>query len=57
MNSGESIKIRMSELPKRLELIGPNGEIIPFALMPKKGEVGVYLNKISNQLLKLIGKK
>lgn len=57
MSPDDTIRVKMNELPKRLELIGPNGEIIPFALMPKKGEVGVYLNKISSQLLKLIGNK
>jgi hypothetical protein len=37
MNSSDPIRIRMSELPRLLELIGPNGETVPFELMPTKG--------------------
>lgn len=56
MNSNDPIRIRMNELPKLLELIGPNGESVPFELMPTKGRVGVFLNKVSKPLRKLIGR-
>ena len=56
MNSDDPIRVRMSELPKLLELIGPNGETVPFELMPTKGRIGVFLNKVSKPLRKFIGK-
>ena len=56
MNSNDPIKVRMSELPKLLELIGPNGETEHFEMMPTKGRIGVFLNKVSKPLRKFIGR-
>jgi len=56
MNSNDPIRVRMTELPRILELIGPNGETVPFELMPTKGRVGVFLNKVSKPLRKFIAR-
>lgn len=57
MQSNEPLRLKISELPKMLELVGPNGEIKLFELLPsKKDGFGVFTNKVSNQLRKLIGR-
>ncbi len=56
MPSDELIRIRSSELPKILELVGPNGETEHFEMLPTKGRIGVFLNKVSKPLRKLINR-
>lgn len=56
MSNDEPIRLKMSELPKLLELIGPNGETVPFELLPTKGRIGVFLNKVSKPIRKLISR-
>jgi hypothetical protein len=55
MGNDEPMRINMSELPKLLELIGPNGETKLFELLPsKKDGFGVFTNKVSKTLRKYI---
>jgi hypothetical protein len=56
MKSDNPIRLKMSELPKILEVIGPNGETEPFEILPTKGRVGAFLNKVSKPLRKIINK-
>ena len=56
MKSDEPLRLKTSELPKVLELVGPNGETIPYELIPTKGRIGVFLNKVSKPLCKFIGR-
>lgn len=56
MKSDEPLRLQMQDLPKVLELIGPNGETVPYELMPTRGRIGVFLNKVSKPLRRLIGK-
>ena len=56
MKSDEPLRVKSTELPKVLELIGPKGEIIPYMLVPKKKTIGVALNGVQTPLRKLIYK-
>ena len=57
MTQNEPLILRTSELPKILELVGPNGETEHFEMLPTKGRIGVFLNKVSKPLLKLINNR
>jgi hypothetical protein len=57
MKSDEPIRLKMSDLPKLLEVIGPNGETEPFEILPTKGRVGAFLNKVSKPLRKIINRR
>lgn len=55
MRKNEPIRLKLYELPRLLELVGPNGEIKCFQLMPsKKDGFGVFINKVSDSLLRYI---
>ena len=54
MKSDDPIRIKSNELPKTLDLIGPNGETIEYVLIPKKGNIGVSLNKVIGPFRKFI---
>lgn len=54
MKSDEPLRLNTNELPRLLELVGPNGETIPYELMPTKGRIGMFLNKVSKPLRKFI---
>lgn len=53
MKSDDIIRIRMIDLPKVLEVVGPNGETVPFEILPTNGRIGVYLNRVSKAIRKL----
>lgn len=59
MSQEKPIKFKFVELPLLMDLEGPNGERLHFQLLPKKrkGEIGMYLNKISDQLFNFFLKK
>ena len=50
------LKVKMSELPVLLEVEGPNGEQIPYELKPARERIGVFLNKVSMPIRKLISR-
>lgn len=56
MMSDSPIRVKMNELPKLMELIGPNGETKFVELLPSKNGLGVFVNKVSTQLIKYLGR-
>ena len=45
MKADERIKVIWSKLPKPIDVIGPNGEIVTLKVMPTKDHVGAFINK------------
>ena len=57
MNKDEALRLKTSELPKILELVGPDGQTKVFELLlSKKDGFGVFINKVSTPLRKYFGR-